>query len=116
VAQNNLPKAIDALEAETQSTTASMQRTIAVNETADRKPVLTTPLAMDQKKIVTSAIPVAYNSATPDEQMDASGNDDRKGSLKGFFRKASRLIGRKTGLSSDKEDEVLVGAVSLTLK
>lgn len=115
VAQNQLPVAIDVPAVATTSA-ADAQRTIAIDEPTNTKPVLISPTITDQKKIVTSATLVAYNPATPDEQTNASGNDERKGSIKGFFRKATRLIGRKTGLSSDKEDEVLVGAVSLTLK
>jgi hypothetical protein len=68
---------------------------------------------------VTSAAPVAYNSIeTPDEAAGSDG--DYKGakrtSAKGFLRKVSRFIEKRTGIGTvNADNELLVGAVALKL-
>lgn len=44
--------------------------------------------------------------------------NERRGNLKGFLRKASRMIGKRTGLgvASTDDESILVGAVELKLK
>ena len=68
---------------------------------------------------VTSAAPVAYNTIeTPDEAAGSDG--DYKGakrtSAKGFLRKVSRFIEKRTGIGTvNADNELLVGAVALKL-
>jgi hypothetical protein len=68
---------------------------------------------------VTSAAPVAYNPIeTPDEAAGSDG--DYKGakrtSAKGFLRKVSRFIEKRTGIGTvNADNELLVGAVALKL-
>jgi hypothetical protein len=46
----------------------------------------------------------------------ASNNNHKKGSLKTFFRKATRIVGQTTGFTaSGDNDEVLIGAVAVKL-
>lgn len=101
-------------EVATQSLSVDRQSNISTPQ-RDAKALLTTASSLDEKNIVTiAALHPSQSSVTGDEP---SANDDRKGSLKGFFKKAARTIGRKTGLSIEKEDgEVLVGAMALKLK
>jgi len=54
--------------------------------------------------------------ATPDAQATTE-VASRKGSLKGFLRKATRLIERTTGIdATNSEDELLISAVAIKLK
>jgi hypothetical protein len=81
----------------------------------DARAVLTAASSLDEKNIVTIA--ALHPSQLPTTGEEPGANEERKGSLKGFFKKAARTIGRKTGLSIEKEDgEVLVGAMALKLK
>ena len=44
-------------------------------------------------------------------------NDDKKGSVRGFLRKASRFIERRTGINPvNEDDELVIGVVALKLK
>lgn len=53
-------------------------------------------------------------SVTQDEPI--ANNDDRKGSIKGFLRKATRLIEKTTGIDPTNDGELLIGAVAINLK
>jgi hypothetical protein len=79
--------------------------------------------AANEKNIVTSLPAVALQPTTPsevgaDDESTADGNS-HKGSFKSFLRKATRVIGRTTGLSQEndeKGEEVLIGAIALKRK
>jgi hypothetical protein len=64
---------------------------------------------------VTSADPVRTTvEGTPEE---AGEPENRKGSLKGFLRKATRMIEKKTGIDpTNGNGDLLIGAVSINLK
>lgn len=52
----------------------------------------------------------------PEEPLVQTDND-RKGSLKGFLRKATRMIEKRTGIDPTNENgELLIGAVAINLK
>lgn len=68
---------------------------------------------------VTSVTAEAYNPVTASvtSAVLADTENNRKGSLKSFLRKAGRTITRTAGLSSgDDDDETLIGVVALKLK
>ena len=61
-------------------------------------------------KDATPTTPSYATNASPDEA-------EKSGSLKGFLRKATRFIERRTGVSATNEnDELLIGAVAIKLK
>jgi hypothetical protein len=71
--------------------------------------------------IVTSTDTNPYNNkATLPKPGDGDGDvasNDRKGSVKGFLRKASRLIEKRTGIDPVNDNgELLIGAVAVKLK
>jgi hypothetical protein len=54
------------------------------------------------------------NPVVSEEPTD---NNDRKGSIKGFLRKATRMIEKRTGFDPTNENgELLIGAVAINLK
>lgn len=68
----------------------------------------------------THSVTSALASRKTDEsvaEMDQS-NDvaNNKGSFKGFLRKATRLIEKKTGIDPTNDGELLIGAVAINLK
>ncbi|MES2881534.1 MAG: hypothetical protein V4676_05250, partial [Bacteroidota bacterium] len=68
---------------------------------------------------VTSVTADAYNPVTASvtSAVLADTENNRKGSLKSFLRKAGRTITRTAGISSgDDDDETLIGVVALKLK
>lgn len=67
---------------------------------------------------VTSATPASYNlSDNPEEAIVTDGDDKPKRTpAKGFFRKVSRFIERRTGIGTvNADNELLIGAVALKL-
>jgi hypothetical protein len=64
---------------------------------------------------VTSSGPNPYYNI--DESTDAKVASNEKGSVKGFLRKASKLIEKKTGISPVNDDgQLLIGVVAVKLK
>ncbi|HEV7622079.1 MAG TPA: hypothetical protein VGO09_10105 [Flavisolibacter sp.] len=72
--------------------------------------------------LVTSSHPARItNEQATQEKTDPNKNsiaaNDRKGSLKSFLRKATRIIEKRTGIDpSNDNDELLIGAVAVKLK
>ena len=73
-------------------------------------------------RAVTSTTTTSYNhqetALKTAEQRDflAEVDNDKKASLKGFLRKATRFIERRTNIKATNEnDELLIGAVALKL-
>jgi hypothetical protein len=71
--------------------------------------------------IVTSIPSTALNPIEPgngdDPKKGSIASNDRKGSFKGFLRKATRLIEKRTGIDPANDDnELLIGAVAVKLK
>lgn len=56
------------------------------------------------------------NAATPNNNDVASSNSDNKGSVKGFLRRATRLIEKRTGFDATNDGELLIGVVAVKLK
>jgi len=65
---------------------------------------------------VTSPLLTRNTTGTPVEEEQTAGNN-RKGSLKGFLRKATRVIEKRTGIDPTNENgELLIGAVAINLR
>ncbi|HWI89691.1 MAG TPA: hypothetical protein VNT20_00395 [Flavisolibacter sp.] len=65
---------------------------------------------------VTSSLLARNTIETPVETKEST-ESDRKGSLKGFLRKATRMIEKRTGIDPTNENgELLIGAVAINLK
>jgi hypothetical protein len=68
---------------------------------------------------VTTATPVAYNQQEDPDGTAVTDGDykgSKKSSAKGFLRKVSRFIERRTGIGTvNSDNEILVGAVALKL-
>ena len=67
---------------------------------------------------VTTTTPEPYNNsdATPTNIDVASNNNENKGSVKGFLRRATRLIEKRTGIDATNDGELLIGVVAVKLK
>lgn len=73
---------------------------------------------------VTTTITPAYTTVDEAAKTEtgfsnavALSNDDKKGSVRGFLRKASRFIERRTGINPvNEDDELMIGVVALKLK
>jgi hypothetical protein len=68
-------------------------------------------------RAVTSVTAPAYNlSDNPEEAIVIDGEENKKTPAKGFLRKVSRFIERRTGIGTvNADNEILVGAVALKL-
>lgn len=74
---------------------------------------------------VTKPLPTAYNNQVKEITTEESGyqavaletEEPKRGSVKGFLRKATRFIERRTGVATtNQDDELLIGAVAIKLK
>ena len=96
----------------------------AVNHVLAREPIasLGFPVKTNTELPVTSTLParITDEHATPVESEPARASiadNSRKGSLKSFLRKATRVIEKKTGIDpTTNDDELLIGAVAVKLK
>ena len=76
-----------------------------------------------EKIPVTPSTPGTSNNSDPSTSIVTGGEEskERKGSLKGFLRKATRLIERNTGIGiakgdiTNENDEILIGAIAVKL-
>ncbi|MFN2456833.1 MAG: hypothetical protein ABR502_01415 [Chitinophagaceae bacterium] len=101
-------------------------RAVAKNETIN--PIITTPKSYaevpqekNNKQPVTSDVAVTYTNtegAANNTMVSAlSVSDNKKGSVRGFLRKATRFIERRTGVNPvNDDDELLIGAIAIKLK
>jgi len=76
------------------------------------------PKVSINKADVTSSLTNRINNSSGDsEEKFFASNNDRKGSVKGFLRKATRMIEKRTGIDPTNENgELLIGAVAINLK
>ncbi len=76
---------------------------------------------INNQPVTTIEVP-AYTKIDASETLvpgsDAfEGDEDKKGSVRGFLRKATRFIERRTGINAvNEDDELLIGAVAIKLK
>jgi len=82
------------------------------------------PQQIINKQVVTTSQPTAYNikeiaadNSGYDQAVALESENQKRGSVKGFLRKATRFIERRTGVATTNEDdELLIGAVAIKLK
>jgi hypothetical protein len=94
-------------------------RTNDPSEATPLKPGLTGTTGTNKEILnnpdVTSAVASAYNPVV--DSPDYGPEDNKKGSVKGFLRKATRLIEKKTGFDPANDNgQLLIGAVAVNLK
>jgi anti-sigma factor RsiW len=91
-----------------------------INEGMAQAPVR----AIEPNKVVVSTInnsPVTsalHNRNTMEDALanSAPASNEHKGSVKGFLRKATRLIEKRTGIDPTNDGELLIGVVAVQLK
>jgi hypothetical protein len=80
------------------------------------QPSLSNPVVTSEKALTYVPVEAAAKTQVPVEDAVATG-EERNGGLKGFLRKATRTLERRTGIKAvNDDDELLVGAVALKLK
>ena len=116
-----------------QNTTGTQQvEEVRINVPVTRNTTIAEPIAAiepQQQDIntlpVTKTLPTAYNNnkeyiaSNPgqDQAMALETENHKRGSVKGFLRKATRFIERRTGVATtNNDDELLIGAVAIKLK
>lgn len=106
IASNNLPVAKKADTATLQPNTAQKKLQKSLNN-----PVVTSD---DTPTYVSIDAPA--KTTVPDDAVATTDSERSGGSVKGFLRKATRFIERRTGIKAvNDNDELLVGAVALKL-
>lgn len=93
---------------------------IAINQPANAFPA---PQQTINNQPVTTTAAVTYTNteAAADNAMVSQAvaltKEDKKGSVRGFLRKATRFIERRTGIDPvNEDDELLIGALAIKLK
>lgn len=72
-------------------------------------------VSIDKIDVTSSPFTRFTNETTDSEELNAGSN--RKGSIKGFLRRATRMIEKRTGIEATNENgELLIGAVAINLK
>jgi hypothetical protein len=95
----------------TTSTDVARVETVQEPQQIINRPTVTTPT-----DVAYNAIETATNRPAEDEVAVAD-NNEKRGSVKGFLRKATRLIERRTGINPTNDDEeLLIGAMAIKLK
>jgi hypothetical protein len=93
------------------------ERAVVRNIEADRgNNIEETTAASVNKDFVTSSLANRLDNSSGDDEKSYTSNDDRKGSIKGFLRKATRMIEKRTGIDPTNDGELLIGAVAINLK
>ena len=96
----------------------------AIHATVEERGIIATvtPQQTINTPTVTTTTPPAYTTidATAAETglsyAVASNNNEKKGSVRGFLRKATRFIERRTGINPvNEDDELLIGVVAIKL-
>jgi hypothetical protein len=80
------------------------------------QPALNNSVVTSEKALTYVPVEAAAKTQVPVEDAVATG-EERNGGLKGFLRKATRTLERRTGIKAvNDDDELLIGAVALKLK
>ena len=87
---------------------------IEINE--KERSITETTAAVNRNHVTSSFLERTINEPAVDTK-ESIANNDRKGSIKGFLRKATRMIEKRTGFDPTNEDgELLIAAVAINLK
>ena len=96
---------------------AQRTRTTDVTFNGEKTIALVEPNVTVNKADVTSSLANRINNSSGDDDNKLLASNDRKGSVKGFLRKATRMIEKRTGIDpTNGNGELLIGAVALNLK
>lgn len=83
----------------------------------DQTIALADPKVSVNKVDVTSSLANRINNSSDDDENNLLASNDHKGSVKGFLRKATRMIEKRTGIDPTNDNgELLIGAVAINLK
>jgi hypothetical protein len=93
-----------------------LERSVVRNIDANHDKGIEETTASLNKDFVTSSLANRLDNSSGDDEKNYASNDDRKGSIKGFLRKATRLIEKRTGIDPTNDGELLIGAVAINLK
>jgi hypothetical protein len=93
-----------------------IERPTVKNIESGRNKSIDETTASVNKDFVTSSLANRLDNSSGDDEKRYASNDDRKGSIKGFLRKATRLIEKRTGIDPTNDGELLIGAVAINLK
>jgi hypothetical protein len=94
-----------------------VDRPVVRNIEADRgNNIGKTTASSVNKEFVTSSLANRLDNSSGDDEKSYASNDDRKGSIRGFLRKATRMIEKRTGIDPTNDGELLIGAVAINLK
>ena len=118
IEQNQPPKTVDQnLVANNNDIpeTPLVQRTTSLDASLSNKAIASldpSEIKISNHSGVTSVVPVRNTDETATQT-----NEGTKGSVRGFLRKATRLIERRTGIgAANDNNELLLGAVAIQLK
>lgn len=109
IANNDIPQ-----QQKEDQTLERLQVRNVQSEGLDKAIALIEPKVSINNPGVTSSLLARNTNGTPGKPI--ASNDDRKGSIKGFLRKATRLIEKRTGIDPTNDGELLIGAVAINLK
>jgi hypothetical protein len=106
VAQTNPPREIKEDDAE---------RPVVKNVQPNRNNIEETTASVNNSNVTSSLLERNINE-TPVNEDEPIASNDRKGSVKGFLRKATRMIEKRTGIDPTNDGELFIGAVAINLK
>lgn len=121
LAQKNIISTHDTQEATPEGGDRLIARASGI---VDEKLVQAPVRAIEPNKVIVSTInnsPVTsalHNRTTMEDALvsSAPASNEHKGSVKGFLRKATRLIEKRTGIDPTSDGELLIGVVAVQLK
>lgn len=74
-------------------------------------------LSINKADVTSSVVDRTIDEQSVEPKENSIAGNDRKGSVKGFLRKATRMIEKRTGIDPTNDNgELLIGAVAISLK
>lgn len=93
-----------------------VERSVVKDIQSNQKSNIEETIASVSNSNVTSPAIERNINGTPDDEGEPIASNDRKGSVKGFLRKATRMIEKRTGIDPTNDGELFIGAVAINLK
>ncbi len=101
---------------EPRASKTGMIETGSFSDAVDANSTIIQPSEIVNNHSVTSALASRKTDESAAEMDQSNDVANNKGSFKGFLRKATRLIEKKTGIDPTNDGELLIGAVAINLK